>query len=150
MTAHDAIAIIEFRPEFTDELVPMWRESFEDGVGIVDPNPIEEQKQFFVDEILPNDDVQVALQGDRIVGFVAASRESVSCLYVRVGMQRQGLGTRMLDWAKDQSNGSLWLYTFAQNARACAFYQRSGFLDVAHGFEEQWQLADVRFEWTRA
>jgi ribosomal protein S18 acetylase RimI-like enzyme len=63
--------------------------------------------------------------------------------------QRNGLGTRMLDWAKAQSNGSLWLYTFAQNTRACAFYERSGFVAVERGFEEQWQLEDVRYEWTR-
>src|SRR5262245_7715560 len=125
----------------------MWRESFEEGVGIVDPNPIEGQKQFFLTDVVPHNDVRVALLGRELVGFVAATPESVSHLYVRKGFQRAGLGTRMLDWAKAQSSGSLWLYTFAQNDRACAFYERSGFTAVEHGFEETWQLADVRFEW---
>jgi ribosomal protein S18 acetylase RimI-like enzyme len=143
-----------FDPAFTDELVAMWRASFEDGVGIVDPNPIEGLKQYFLEEVVPNNDVRVALLGREIVGFVAITPESVSHLYVRIGFQRTGLGTSMLEWAKDQSNGTLWLYTFAQNARACAFYERSGFRDIAHGYAEPWPgatpLEDVRFEWRRS
>lgn len=127
----------------------MWRESFEDGVGIVDPNPIEGQNQFFLTEVLPANDVRVALRDTDVVAFIAASPESVRALYVRVGFYRRGLGTRLLDRAKAESAGSLWLYTFARNTRACAFYERSGFVAVERGFEEQWQLDDVRFEWTR-
>jgi RimJ/RimL family protein N-acetyltransferase len=47
-----------------------------------------------------------------------------------------------------QSAGSLWLYTFARNRVARAFYEQNGFVDVAHGFEPLWQLDDVRYEWT--
>ena len=82
-----------------------------------------------------------------MVGFVAANQESLAQLYVRVGFHGQGIGRRLLDWAKGQSGGSLWLHTFARNRRACGFYQRHGFVAVAHGFEPMWELADVRFEW---
>jgi GNAT superfamily N-acetyltransferase len=146
----DEIDILNFREGFTDDLIPMWRESFEEGVGIVDWHPIDEQRQFFLTEVLPHNDVRVAVLDGTIIGFVAANRESVSQLYVRRGFQRAGLGTRLLDWAKAQSGGSLWLYTFARNERACAFYERSGFTATEHGFEESWQLADVRYEWTAA
>ena len=69
-------------------------------------------------------------------------------LYVRVGFHRQGIGTTLLAWAMAQSAGSLWLYTFARNRVARAFYEQHGFVDVAHGFEPLWQLDDVRYEWT--
>ena len=62
-----------------------------------------------------------------LIGFVAASRDSIAQLYVRIGYQRRGIGKLMLDWAKARSNGRLWLYTFARNKRACAFYERHGF-----------------------
>ena len=146
------INLVEFDPAFTDDLVRLWRASFEDGVGIVDPNPIEGLKLVFLDKVVGANDMRVALRDNEIVGFIAATPESVSHLYVRIGCQRAGVGTRLLDWAKAQSNGSLWLYTFAQNTRACAFYQRSGFRDVGHGMEAPWpgalELEDVRFEWT--
>ena len=131
-----------------DELVAMWRESFEAGVGIVDPHPLAEQRAYFLAEVLPRNDVRLAMLDGRLVGFVAASRESVTQLHVRVGFHRQRIGTQMLAWAKEQSSGSLWLYTFARNRVARAFYEHNGFVATAFGFEPLWQLDDVRYEWT--
>lgn len=139
--------LVEFDPRYVDDLVRMWRASFETAVGVVDPHPIEDQKRYFMQEVLPHNTVQVARAAGELAGFVAASRESVAQLYVRLELQRRGIGRQMLDWAKDHSNGSLWLYTFARNAGACAFYERHGFVAVAHGFEPTWRLEDVRYEW---
>lgn len=138
-----------FRDADADELVPMWRAAFEEAVGIVDPHPLAGQRDYFFREVVPVNAVMVARADDTIVGFVAASPASIAQLYVRIGWQRRGLGTRMLDWAKARSDGHLWLYTFARNARARAFYERSGFAIVARGFEPMWKLDDLRYEWTR-
>ena len=100
--------------------------------------------------MLPQNTVCLALCGPQLVGFVAASGESVAQLYVRVGEQRRGIGTTLLDWAKGRSDGSLWLYTFARNRGARAFYARSGFTEIAHGFEPMSQLDDVKLRWSGA
>lgn len=142
-------AIVPYRPEMLRPLVDLWRESFEHGVGIADPHPIEEQRRFFVERIAPHFEVRVAMRDTEIVGFVAADAESVSQLFVRVGRHRQGIGTRLVDAAKTRSNGSLWLYTFARNAVARRFYERQGFVAIAHGFESTWQLDDVKYRWQR-
>ena len=143
------LVLEELTPGRTDELVRMWRESFEGGVGIVDPHPIEEQRAFFEDKLVPAHTVRVALLDGTLAGFVAATPETVAQLYVRRGLQRSGIGTHMLDWAKAQSAGSLWLYTFARNVGARAFYEKNGFAIVARGFEPFWQLDDLRYEWRR-
>src|SRR2546426_10065300 len=89
----------------------MWRASFEARVGVIDPHPLSEQRQYFLSEVLPRNDVRLALLASDLVGFIAASAESVAQLYVRVGFQRRGIGAQLLAWAKDRSSGSLWLYT---------------------------------------
>lgn len=147
MNAGD-VELGDFDARRLDELIPMWRESFEAGVGIVDPHPLTEQRRYFLDRVLPNYHVRLALLDEQLVGFVAACPESVAQLYVRVGWQRRGIGTRLLTWAKSQSAGSLWLYTFARNHGARAFYARHGFVEVEHGFEPTWQLDDVRLQWS--
>jgi uncharacterized protein YhfF/GNAT superfamily N-acetyltransferase len=131
-----------------DDLVLMWRASFQHGVGVRDPHTIQEQREFFLEQVLPTHEIRLARSGEMLVGFVAANTDSVSQLYVRVGWHRQGIGTGLLDWAKAQSGGRLWLYAFQRNQIACAFYERHGFVAVARGFEPAWQLDDVRYEWT--
>lgn len=141
------LRFVAFELAMADALVPMWREAFEHGVGIVDPNPIEKQRAYLFERVLPEHGVTVALEGERIVGFLAANAESVSQLHVRVGCHGRGIGRELLRRAMAASAGSLWLYTFARNERARRFYERNGFVAVAFGYEPFWQLDDVRYEW---
>lgn len=147
MNIESQLTIEEFRLEHTDELVRMWRESFEFGVGIKDPHPIEEQRQYLLDVVIPNNAIRIALLDDRIVGFIAASPSCLSQLYVRQDFHRRGIGARLLEWAKKQSCGSLSLYTFERNTGARTFYERNGFTLVSRGFEPNWQLDDLKYEW---
>jgi len=145
------VEFVTFDESDTDELVTMWRASFEAGVGIVDPHPLSEQRCYLLETVVPNNDVRVAVlpgQKRKIVGFIAATRESVAQLYVRVGYHHQGLGTKLLDWAKTQSGGSLWLYTFEQNRNARQFYESRGFTVEERGFEPMWNLADIKYVWS--
>jgi ribosomal protein S18 acetylase RimI-like enzyme len=141
------LTLAEFEAGRLPEVIAMWRHSFEAGVGITDPHPLAEQEQYFLNEVLPHHQVRLALRAQQVVGFVAASPESISQLYVRVESWHQGIGPLLLAWAKAESGGSLWLYTFARNARACAFYERHGFVAVARGFEPTWKLEDVKYQW---
>ena len=145
----DALALVDFTPALAQPLVAMWRQSFEEALGIVDPHPLAEQHRYLMEEVVPRNAVKVALERGEVIGFVAANRVSVAQLYVRGVHQRRGLGTAMLEWAKARSGGSLWLFTFARNRRACAFYERHGFRVAARGFEPAWGLEDVRYEWRR-
>ena len=143
------ITLADFDHRWVDELIPMWRASFERAVGLTDPHPLIEQRQYFLDEVLSRNEVRFALLDNQLVGFIAASSEWIAQLYVRIGFQRRGIGGELLAWAKQRSGGSLWLYTFARNAGARAFYERNGFLAVAHGFEPTWQLDDVKYRWVK-
>ena len=142
-----AVKIVDFDSGRTDELVRLWRESFEFGVGVVDPHPISDQRDYFVNTVVAHNAVRMAVLDDQLVGFIAATKESIAHLYVRVGHHHRGIGTQLLAWAQAQSIGKLWLYAFARNATARAFYEKHGFVIVARGFEPTWQLDDIKYEW---
>ncbi len=141
------VTVSDFEPATTQALVRMWRASFELGVGITDPHPIEGQIQFFLSEVVPKNKVRVAWQRGRLVGFMASNPESITQLYVHVEHLRQGIGSRFVRVAQAESSGSPWLFTFARNQRACQFYERHGFTVTARGFEPFWQLEDVKYTW---
>lgn len=133
------------------DLVKMWRASFEHGVGVIDPHPLEDQVAYLKGEVVPNNQIVVVHDGlhGPIVAFVAYASEKVAQLYVHVDYHGRGIGTALLDLAKRESKGQLRLFTFARNTIARRFYERNGFLQVGSGFEETWQLEDVEFAWSR-
>lgn len=141
--------ITEFDASVTEELVPMWRASFEFGVGIVDGNPIEEQAEYFRTKVVPENRIRLAWSASELVAFMASTPESITLLHVKVSHIGQGIGTQLLRLAQADSSGSLWLFTFARNERACRFYERHAFKVVERGFEPFWQLEDVKYVWVR-
>ena len=138
-----------FEPDDAAELVKMWRTSFEYGVGIRDPNPIEGQLAFFLNEVVPTNQVQVVKREGVIVAFLASTTECVSQLYVRVQNIGQGLGTKLIEAAKAKSHGNLWLYTFARNTNARRFYERHGFIEVEREAENMYKLEAIKYKWVR-
>jgi ribosomal protein S18 acetylase RimI-like enzyme len=145
-----SIELTPYRPEFRDALVDLWRASFAHGVGVPVPNPLDDHRRYFDDQVLTETSVQLALRDGALVAFVAFTSEAVMQLYVHVDHLGQGIGTRLLDHAKTASGGRLWLYTFVTNTNAQRFYERHGFEVVERGFEPVMQLGDLRYEWRRA
>jgi ribosomal protein S18 acetylase RimI-like enzyme len=142
------LELVEYDVSFLERLLRLWREAFEFGVGVADPHPLSEHREYFLAQVLPQHRVTLAVRESQLVGFVAASEESVAQLHVQVGLHRQGIGSALLALSKAQSAGSLWLYAFTQNVRACRFYEKHGFVAVARGFEPNWQLEDVKYSWS--
>lgn len=100
--------LVDFTSARADALVALWRHSFEEAVGMEDPHPVAEQRNYLETEVLPRNKVKVLVDESGVVGFVAASPESIAQLY-----------------------------------------ERHGFIAVARGFEPEWNLEDVRYEWRR-
>ncbi len=145
-----SFVISDFSAHQTDDVVRLWRASFEHGVGITDHHPIEDQRRFFLEQVVPNHRVRVALADAAVVGVVASTPASVELLYVKVERIGQGVGSRLLAQAQQESCGSLWLYTFACTANARRFYERHGFREIERESENMWKLEAIRYQWTRS
>ncbi|MEO1680572.1 MAG: GNAT family N-acetyltransferase [Pseudomonadota bacterium] len=89
----------------------------------------------------------VWVAGDPVLGFLALDTETglVTALYV--GAPGQGIGTALLDRAKE-SRSELELWTFVANEGARRFYAREGFGEVrrTEGDNEE-RLPDILFRW---
>ncbi|MBW2241488.1 MAG: GNAT family N-acetyltransferase [Deltaproteobacteria bacterium] len=78
-------------------------------------------------------DMWVAREGPALLGFLALAGEKIEQLYVDPLAQGTGVGTALLDRARQLSPTRLTLFTHLGNSGARAFYERRDFHAVAFG-----------------
>lgn len=112
-------------------------------------HPRESVLPFVEHVLLAEFEVWVAESGGRLVGFLAVVAPDVlGHLYLRADHTGHGLGTRLLDVAKQRFPEGLQLWAFESNTDALRFYERHGFVPVEHTDGDNEEGApDVRMVW---
>ena len=93
-------------------------------------------------------DVWLAIEEDEVAGLLALGQSQIDQLYVEPRSQGRGIGTALLDRAKELSPDGLTLFTHQRNERARSFYERRGFRAVQFGVSPPPESEpDVRYAW---
>lgn len=127
----------------------MWRDSKANALGVEDTHTVE-QHLYFLNEILTQENtVYLALleKSESVVGMMATDGRFLNQLYIHNDYQRVGIGSKLLELAKELSAGKLQLYTFEINQGARAFYERHGFIAIGRGSDNEENLPDILYEW---
>jgi ribosomal protein S18 acetylase RimI-like enzyme len=84
----------------------------------------------------------------RLAGLIALKADFIDQLYVAVEQQRRGVGTALLQKAREQSSEGLRLYTLQKNLSARAFYEKHGFQAICYGVSPAPEHEpDVEYHW---
>jgi GNAT superfamily N-acetyltransferase len=105
--------------------------------------------------IRESDDVWVAERDQGIVGFMAIEHsrnldaDVLERLYVEPGEQHRGVGTALLDQAKQLRPDGLHLWVFQKNEGARRFYERNGFhlVELTDGAANMEREPDALYRW---
>jgi GNAT superfamily N-acetyltransferase len=90
-----------------------------------------------------------AVQENCIVGILAINGSEIDRMYVRPGAQRCGIGTALLQKARELSPSGLELFTHEENRAARTFYEKHGFRPVRFGISPPPESEpDVLYRWT--
>ena len=84
------------------------------------------------------------------VGFVAMAHGNfVEHLYIHPDHQRRGIGSALLERAKERMPDGFRLWTFQQNTAARSFYERHGLhaIELTDGGGNEERTPDVLYEW---
>ena len=107
-----------------------------------------EDRDFFRDHILSDDQVWVQEQDGIATGFIALRGDFIDHLYIHPDFWRRGLGLQFLDFARTCSPSHLWLYTLQINTPACRFYEKNGFVAGKYGRSPPPEdEPDVEYHW---
>jgi GNAT superfamily N-acetyltransferase len=129
---------MELRPAREDELEGLTRlfVRARKAMDYVPPVP-DEHVGLIVDRIREQEEVWLAEEGGRVVGFLGIERSTnlggvavIEKLYVEPGEQGRGIGAALLDKAKELRPEGLALWVFQKNTGARRFYERHGFVLV--------------------
>ena len=99
-----------------------------------------------VKEMLLQAEVYVCESNGEIQGFIGLNDEYIEGLFVSKEMQSHGIGTALLNYAKNKRS-KLFLNVYQKNLRATAFYQREGFEIQCSGFDESTKEKEYVMEW---
>ena len=115
------------------------------------PAPVHDEGDVrkWVEEVLiPSGGTWVAERCSDVVAMMTVAGSDIDQLYVAPDHQHQGLGTLLVELARELSPGELSLWTFRSNARARRFYEALGFavVDASDGDNEE-GAPDLRYRW---
>ena len=110
----------------------------------------EDVRRWFASHVVQELELWLAESVDReVVGMLVLDGPWVDQLYLDPDWIGRGIGTRLIEFAKNQRPAGLRLWTFASNRRAQRFYERNGFLEVQRtdGRHNEERAPDIEFAW---
>ena len=130
------ISVRPYRPSELAEVVSMWRASKRAAFPYVEVQQLytlENDTDYFRNVIAAECEVWLAVDEDQIAGLLALRGNLVDQLFVRLGAQRQGVGSALLAKARERYPDGLRAYTFQKNSPARSFFEKHGFEVVRAG-----------------
>ena len=108
-----------------------------------------ETRTFIRDGLLPNNEVWVAEQSGRVIGFVGLGEDVLRHLWVEPEAQNRGVGTALLALAKERRPSGLRLSVFQKNLGARRLYERHGFtlVELTDGRNNEEREPDALYQW---
>ena len=102
----------------------------------------------FRDVVMPENEVFVAVASGEVVGLLAIAGGKVNQIHVDPRWQGRGVGTALIELAKEQSPRGLTLSTFQENQTSRRFYEARGFRAIAFGISPAPESEpDVTYRW---
>ena len=108
----------------------------------------DEVREWFATVVLPNHEVWVVEADGSVVAMMVLENEWVGQLYVDPTWTGQGVGSSLIDIAKERRPEGLDLWAFQSNLGALRFYERHGFvaIETTDGANEE-GAPDVHYRW---
>jgi ribosomal protein S18 acetylase RimI-like enzyme len=108
----------------------------------------EEHVSFF-DRCVGEDETWVWDDDGAVLGFAVLQGDELAQLYVDPDASGRGIGSALLERAKERRPGGFTLWVFQENAGARRFYERRGLrcIRLTDGSFNEEQVPDALYEW---
>ena len=145
----DAVTIRGAVPEDAGAVADVYLAAFAATYDFPLAHTDDEVRDWVADHVLPRLETWVAEADGRVIAMMALDDAALEQLYVEPGWHGQGIGSRLVELAKQRRPGGLQLHTFQVNERARRFYERHGFVIglLGDGSGNEEGQPDVLYRW---
>jgi len=145
-----AVRLRPYRSDDFEAAVELWYESWHHNFpDLSHPWTYAEWKRRFQEKVAANTAIWLAERDGQLAGFIVL-RKADGCLdqiFVKPAMQRQGIGTILLNKAKELSPDGITLDTLQSNARSRRFYEKHGFRPGQVGINPNNGQPNIEYHW---
>jgi GNAT superfamily N-acetyltransferase len=140
------------RPEDAEAVADVFVRAFAGLTFLPALHTEDETRGWIATTMLPTHEVWVAEVEGEIVGFAALTDELLGHMYVHPSAQGRGIGSALLEKAKERRPRGFDLWVFQQNEGARRFYERHGLecVELTDGAENEERTPDARYVWRPA
>jgi putative acetyltransferase len=143
---------VELRPAAStdsDAIAALFRRSF-GGLTFLPTLHTPEEDRAHFRRVVHENEAWVADEDGLILGFATLRADELDHLYVDPPSQGRGVGSALLERAKELRPEGFRLWTFQRNEGAKRFYERHGFraIRLTDGEHNEEREPDVLYEWT--
>jgi GNAT superfamily N-acetyltransferase len=115
------------------------------------PEPVHDEgevRSWVEGVLIPAGGTWIVERGGDVVAMMTLAGSDIDQLYVAPDHQHRGVGTMLIELARELSPGELYLWTFGSNTRARRFYEALGFVVVGMSDGDNEEGApDLRYRW---
>jgi len=142
------LVIRELTKEDINETVELWYKASLIAHDFIPVEYWEENKKTMVEVYLPNSRTMLALEGERIVGFVSMVDDLLAAIFVDPQEQGKGIGKKLLGVVKE-SRKTIRLNVYKDNLKTVDFYKNQGFQIISEAVDKNTEKSEFLMEWSR-
>lgn len=141
--------IRKFKKEDTTKVMTIWTKGNFEAHNFIEKDYWLLNFNRVKEEYLAKSETYVYTEADEIKGFISILESGyIGALFVRTNSQRQGIGRKLVNYAKDRYN-KLTLQVYEKNINATLFYISLGFTNVKIQIDEETGEKEYVMEWEK-
>ncbi|WP_372713657.1 N-acetyltransferase [Ilyobacter sp.] len=141
------MAIRKIKEEEILEAVELWYEVSVKAHNFISSDFWKKNKELMATKYLPASETYIAVEGGKILGFVAMAENFLAAIFVDEKEQGKGIGKNLINHVKE-GREVIRLNVYKKNQKTIDFYKSQGFKIISEKLEVATNEVEFIMEWT--